>query len=156
MSPIQLNYSFLLFWSIFGEIHWKLQFLVTKVTTSDRSTEILRKFVYLNNLKSGKSRGKFGFVVNNPFVQSSKTEQILSKTVFLLKMSHILTNYAILLFWSFFGQNHGKVLFLFQKVTISERKSELLRNNTFLNKFENKKSQRNIWFGVNNGFCSKQ
>ena len=24
MSHIQLNYVFLLFWSIFGEIHWKL------------------------------------------------------------------------------------------------------------------------------------
>ena len=30
-------------------------------------SEILRKFVFLTNFEKGQSRGKFGFVVNNPF-----------------------------------------------------------------------------------------
>ena len=30
MSHIQLNYAFMLFWSIFGLIHWKVLFFVKK------------------------------------------------------------------------------------------------------------------------------
>ena len=45
MSHTQINYAFLLFWSIFGEIYIELPFLVNKVAISERSTEILRKFV---------------------------------------------------------------------------------------------------------------
>ena len=32
MSQIQLNYGVPLFWSIFGEIHWKILFLFKKLT----------------------------------------------------------------------------------------------------------------------------
>ncbi len=35
---------------------------VKKVTISERRTEILRKFVFLNIFEKLKSRGKFGFV----------------------------------------------------------------------------------------------
>ena len=38
---IELNYAFLLFLSIFGEIHRELLCLVKKVAISERSTEIL-------------------------------------------------------------------------------------------------------------------
>ena len=62
ISHIQLNYAFLLFWSIFGLIHWKLLFLVQKVTISERRTEILRKFIFLNKFERGKPRGKIGLV----------------------------------------------------------------------------------------------
>ena len=51
MSHIQLNYAFLLFWSIFGEFLLKLLFLVKKVTISENSPEILRKFVFLNKFE---------------------------------------------------------------------------------------------------------
>ena len=54
MSHIQLNYAIRLFWRIFGLIHWKLLFLFQKVTISERSTEILRKFVFLTSLKREK------------------------------------------------------------------------------------------------------
>ena len=47
MSHILLNYAFQLFWSIFGKIHSELLFLDIKVTISQMSTEILRKFVFL-------------------------------------------------------------------------------------------------------------
>ena len=51
MSHLQLDYAFLLFWSIFGEIHCKLLLLVKKVTLRERSSEIYGKFVFLNKLE---------------------------------------------------------------------------------------------------------
>ena len=53
MSHILLKQSFLLFWSIFGEIHRELFFLDIKVTIAEKSTEILRKFVFLTILERG-------------------------------------------------------------------------------------------------------
>ena len=47
MSHILLNYAFLLFWSILGEIHRELFFLDIKVTISETSTDILKKYVFL-------------------------------------------------------------------------------------------------------------
>ena len=44
VSYKQLNYAFLLFWSIRGEIYRELLFLVQKVTFSEKSREILRNF----------------------------------------------------------------------------------------------------------------
>ena len=67
MSPIELNYAFLLFFGLFGEIHRKCLFLVQKVTISEISSEILRRFVFLNKFEKGKSGGKLGYVVNKPF-----------------------------------------------------------------------------------------
>ena len=90
MSNILLNYAFLLFWSIFGEIHREIFFLVTKVTLSEMSTEILRKFVFLTMFEKGKILWKIWICLNNFFDQSSKMGQTLSKTLFLHKVSHIL------------------------------------------------------------------
>ena len=47
VSHIQINYAFLLFWSILGEIHRKNLFLVKKVTFSERSIEKLRNLFNL-------------------------------------------------------------------------------------------------------------
>ena len=128
MSHIQLNYAFVLFWSILGEIHRKIFFLVQKVTLSDRSAEILRKFDYLNKFEKGKIQVKICILLTNVFDQTSKMGQILTKTLFLLKVSHIQLNYAFLLFWSIFGEIHWNCCILVKKVTISERSSEILRN----------------------------
>ena len=117
MSHIQLNYAFLLFWSIFGKIHWKLLFLVQKVTISERSTELLRKFVFLNKFEKKQILRKIWICLHKSFFdQTIKRGEILTKTVFLLKMGHIQLNYAFLLFWSIFGKIHWKLLFLVQKV----------------------------------------
>ena len=51
MSHILLNYTFLLFLSILGEIHKDLFILVIKVTISDTSTEILRNVFFIPCLK---------------------------------------------------------------------------------------------------------
>ena len=37
------------------------------MTLSERSSEILGKFVFLNKFEKGQARGKFGLDVNNPF-----------------------------------------------------------------------------------------
>ena len=51
MSHIQINYAFLLFWSILGEIHRKNLYLVKKVTFSERRIENLRNLFNLIFLK---------------------------------------------------------------------------------------------------------
>ena len=96
MSHIQLNYAFLFFRSIFGEIHQKILFLVKKLIISERSTEILRKFVFLYKFEKGQILRKILIGLKNFFDQSSKRGPILTKTFFLLNMSHIQLNYAFL------------------------------------------------------------
>ena len=119
VSHILLNYAFLLFWGLFGKIHRELFFLDIKVTIPETSTEILRKFVFLTMFERGKSWGNFGFVFITVFHQTSKRGQILTKTVFLPKVSHVLLNYAFLLFWCLFGKIHRELFFLDIKVAIS-------------------------------------
>ena len=53
MSLIQLNYAFLWFWGVFGEIHWKILFLVRRLTILERSSEKQGKFVFLNKFEKG-------------------------------------------------------------------------------------------------------
>ena len=54
MSHILLNYVFLLFSSIFGEIHREFFFLDLKVFIAETSIKILRKFVFPTMLERGK------------------------------------------------------------------------------------------------------
>ena len=60
-------------------------------------------------------------------MKPEKGDQTLTKTVFLHKMSHILLNYAFLLFWSIFGEIQREIFFLDIKVTIAETSTEILR-----------------------------
>ena len=114
VSQIQLNYAFLLFWSIFWEIHRELLFFVRKVAISERSIEIPRIFFFLKYWK-GKSWLKLRFVKTTFFDQTSKWGHKLTKTVFLPTVSHIQLNYTFLLFWSIFGEIHRELLFLVKK-----------------------------------------
>ena len=68
MSLIQLNYAFLLFWSIFGETHWKLLFVVKKVTISERSSEIIRTFDFLNKFDKGQIPRQIWICCKQPFL----------------------------------------------------------------------------------------
>ena len=126
MRHIQLNYASLLFSSIFGEIYRKILFLVKKSDYLERSTEILRKFVFLNKFEKGQILKKIWICLNNCFWSSQWywTNTKLTKTVFFHKMRHIQLNYAFLLFWSIFGEIHWRLLFLVKKVHISEISSE--------------------------------
>ena len=74
-------------------------FLVQKVTISEKSTEILGKFVFQvwkgENPEENLDLFKQLFLIKQ--VKCGKYQQ---KLVFLLKVSHIQLNYAFLLFWS--------------------------------------------------------
>ena len=61
---ITYSYNMLHCWfeAFLGKFSENLHFLLTKI-----SSEILRIFFFSTSLKMGKSRGKFGLVVNNPF-----------------------------------------------------------------------------------------
>ena len=129
ISHIQLNYVFLLFWSIFGEIYRELLLLVQKWLTC---TEILRKFVFLNMFEKGQILRKIWICLYNSFDEPSKRGQILTKNDFLPKVSHIQLNYVFRLFWSIFGKIHREFPFLIKKVTLSERSTKILRKLFFL------------------------
>ncbi len=62
MRHILLNYAFLLFWSIYGEIQTEFFSLDIKVTILETSMETLRKFVFLTMFERGKYVGMLGFV----------------------------------------------------------------------------------------------
>ena len=53
IEPHTAKLCFSVFLSIFGEINRELLYLVKKVAISERSTEILRKFVFLNMFRKG-------------------------------------------------------------------------------------------------------
>ena len=53
--------------------------------------------------------------------------EILTKTVFSLQSEPNTAKFCFLLFWSILEEIHGELLFLVQKVTISERSTEMLK-----------------------------
>ena len=68
MSHIQLNYAFVLFWSILGEIQWKLLFLLKKMTILERRPEIFRKFIFLNKFENEQIQRKIRICFYQPFL----------------------------------------------------------------------------------------
>ena len=107
--------------------------------------EYSESFFFLTSLKRGKSWGKFGLDVNNPFCKKQENGTNINKNFFFHKMRHIELNFAFLFFWSILGEIQWKLDSFIHKMTISERSSEILRKITFLNKFEKGKSQRKVW-----------
>ena len=146
MSHILLNYAFLLFLSILGEIHRELFFLEITVTISEKSTEILRKLFFLTMFETDNLEENLALIKQIFFKQTSKRGYILTKTVFLFKVCHILLNYAFLLFWSFLGEIHRELFFRNIKVTISEKSAKILRKIVFLTMFERGKSIGKLGF----------
>ena len=74
------------------------------------------------------------------FFFKCKRGLILTKTVLLHKVSHILLNYVFQLFSSIFGEIHRELFFLDIKVTISQSSTEILRKLVFLTTKERGKS----------------
>ena len=155
MSNIQINYTFKLFWCILGEIHIEVLFLVQKGTISEKRTEILGKYVFLTSLKRGKFWGKFGFVWTTLFDQTSKMQEILTKTCFSPQCVPHTDKLSFSVTLEHFWGNS-------QRTSRFSPKSDYLRKehrNTqefFFNKFEKRQIQRKIWICLNNFFCSNQ
>ena len=59
-------------------------------------------------------------------------------------MSHILLNYAFLLFWSNLGEIHRELFFIDIKVIIAETSTKLLRKFVFPTMFERGKPEENL------------
>ena len=145
MSCIYLNYVFLLFWSIFWDIHWKLLFF-SKIWYLRKMLRNTLKICFSKKFEMVKSRAKFDWCYKC-FVKTCKIRQISTKTVFLLNISQIQLNYAFLLFWSIFGEIHWKILFLVKK-EISQKEAQKYSKHLFFS--TNLKIQRTIWI------CGKQ
>ena len=156
VSHIQPNYVFLLFWSIFGEIHRELLFLDQKLAISERRTEILTKFVFLNMFENGKILKKIWMYLNISFWSNQWKGTNIKKKNFSPQSEPYKLKYVFVLFCSIFAEIHRELLFLDQKVTISERKTEILTKFVFLNMFENGQILRKNWICLNNCFWSNQ
>ena len=113
---------------------WKftLLFLVKKVTISETSTEIFRTLFFLTMFEKMQIRRKIWICLTYFFDQTSKRGQILTKTVFLPKFSHIQLNHAFLFFCSILGEIQRELLFLVRKVTITETSTENSESLLFL------------------------
>ena len=143
MSHTLLNYAFLLFWSIFGEILWELFFLDINVTIAETSTEKLRNLIFLPCSEGPNSEENLDLFKQLFMIKQVKEDKYY-KTCFLQKVRHIKQNYAFLLFWSIFGEFMENFFFNI-KVTIAETSTEKLSHNVFLTMFE-----RFIWICLNN------
>ena len=151
MSHIEINYVFLLFWSILGEIHRKNLFLVKKVTFSERRIEKLRNLFNLIFLIKVNPEENLDLFKQLFLIKPVKGDNI-KKNKFLLKASHLELNYTFLLFWCILGEIQREALFLVKKGAISERRTETLRKFVFLNMFVKGQILRKIWICLNNFF----
>ena len=98
VSHIQLKFAFLLFWCIYGEIQRELLFLFKIMTISERSSELLRKFVFLNKFEKGKIQRKIWICLNNCFWSNHLKGTNINKNFF----SPVCEPYTAKLCFSFF------------------------------------------------------
>ncbi len=77
---------------------------------------------------------------------------ILTKTCFSPQSEPRIAKLCFSVVLKHLGGNSQKILFLVQKVTISEKSSEILRKFVLLIKFEKGQNLRNIWVCLNNCF----
>ena len=70
VSQIELNFAFVMYWSIYGKIHWNLLFLVKKVIITEKNTEILRKLVFLNKFEKRQIQRKIWICLSNYFLSN--------------------------------------------------------------------------------------
>ncbi len=97
VSHIQRNYAFLFFCSILGKIHRELLFLGKKVSISERSTELLRKFVFLTFLKRLNPEENLELFKQLFLIKPVKGTNI-NKNCFSPQRNQLQINYAFLLF----------------------------------------------------------
>ena len=79
-----------------------------------------QKVFFLNMFEKGKILRNISICLNNFLEQTSKRGQILTKTVFLHKVSHIQLNYFFVILLHFSGNSKRTSLF--------SQKSDILRN----------------------------
>ena len=144
-----------MFLNFFWENHREHFFLDIKLTISETSNEILRKFVFLTMFERGKYWGKFGLFKQIFLIKQVKGINFNKNCFSPQSEPHtakLCLSFVLKLFWGNSWKN-----FLFRS------KSDYLRNehrNTqkfvFLTRFEKGQILRKIWICLNNFFCSNQ
>ena len=144
-ATYQKNMLFCCFEAFLGKFTENISFLFKKRQSQKADQKYIKSLFYSTSLERGKSRGKFGFVVNingtniNKNCFSPQNELHITKLCFSVVLKHFLADSL-------------KLLFLVKIVTISERITEILRKFDFLNKFEKGQILRKIWICLNNYF----
>ena len=126
-----------------GKSH-ELLFLIKKMSISETSTEGLRKFVFITIFEKWQIPRKIWICLKKFFDQTSKRWQILTKTVFLRKLSRIQLNYVFLLFWSILGEIHRELLFFIKKWLSQKRSLKYSEGLVFLPYLKSGKSWGNM------------
>ena len=155
MSHILLNYAFLLFWSIFVENSQRTFLFRPKRDYLWYEQWNTQKICFSYHFWKEQILRKFWICLNNFFFQTSKRGKILTKTVFLHKMSYILLNYAFLLFWIFFGEILREIFFFCKKSGYLRNEHWYTQKVVFLTTFEGE-ILRKIWVCLNNCFWANQ
>ena len=110
-----------------------------------------RNLFFLYKFVNGKSWGKFT-LMKELFSQTSEMEKVLTKMVFLFKISHIHLNQAFLIFWSIFAEIDWKPFFGLKSDYLRKK----LWNTQFSATLKWGKSYWKFWFDRNNFFLSNQ
>ena len=148
---IQLNYAFLLFCSIFGEIHREFLFFVQKWLSQKRVLKNSESLFFWTFLKRGKSWGNLDLFKQLFLIKPVKGDNI-NKNCFSPKSEPHTTKLCFSVVLNHFGGSHRELLILVKKVAISERSTEKPGNFFFLNMFEKGQILRKIWISLNNCF----
>ena len=104
----------------------------SKKWLSQRSTEILRKFVFLDKFEKEQIQRKIRICCKQPFLSKAvKLEKYKQKLFFSYKWATYSLNYGFLLFWSIFGAIHWKLCF---SVVLKYFSGNLLKTSLFSKK----------------------
>ena len=146
VSHIQLKFAFLLFWCIYGEIQRELLFLFKIMTISERSSELLRKFVFLNKFEKGKIQRKIWICLNNCFWSNHLKGTNINKNFF----SPVCEPYTAKLCFSFFLKhfwgNSQRTSFFSPKIDSQKRAQKYSESLFFLTSLKKGKSRGKFGF----------
>ena len=146
---------FCCFEAFLGKFTENFSFLSKKWLSLKRTLKYSESLFFLPCLKRT-NPDKNGVCLNNFFWSNQLKVINVNKNCFPQIVSHIVLNYAFLLFWRIFGEIHSELLFLDIKVNISQMSTEILRKFVFLTIFEKGLILRKIWNCLSNFFWSNQ
>ena len=116
-SHILLNFSILLFWSIFEKFIENFSFLSKSDYLRNEHWKT-QKVCFSYHFWKGQIMRKIWICLNKCFRTNQKNGININKTVFLPKVGHILLNCAFLLFWIIFGEIHREILCLVKSYSL--------------------------------------
>ena len=122
------------------------------MTLSESGSEILGKFVFLKKLEKAHNQRKFWISCKQCILYKAVKRDNSNKNCFSPQSKLNTAKLCFPVVLKHFWGNSLKNSLFSQKMTISERSTEILRKFVFLNKFEKEKILRKIWNCLNNCF----